>query len=279
MENNVRFINIEYVFNRIFDVYLWIKYFVVFKIQGTSQSEYLAAKEGVDYDGLRDRFGLSDPYGSFGAVKRGGGQLVQNSGSQNTDGSGLSFIWNKILSIFGGGSSASVGNSGSDLASSAVQTPALFAYLHDIMTIIALVVIAMYIYSTIMWKEVVAEYNTAYKKSHTPREKPKTKNSKWAVIEAHMASGNEAEWRLAILEADNMLADLLRTLPIAGIDVGEKLTNADRKHFTSLEDAWDAHKIRNRIAHDGSEFLVTEHLARQTIQKFKNVFTEFQYGV
>ncbi|MEN9852331.1 MAG: hypothetical protein RI996_274, partial [Candidatus Parcubacteria bacterium] len=64
MDNSVRFLNIEYVFNRIFDAYLWIKYFVVFKIQGTTEAEYLASKSGVEYDGLRDRFGLSDPYGT-----------------------------------------------------------------------------------------------------------------------------------------------------------------------------------------------------------------------
>ncbi|MEN9852606.1 MAG: hypothetical protein RI996_549, partial [Candidatus Parcubacteria bacterium] len=198
------------------------------------------------------------------------GRTVGNSGDS---------IWDKIMGIFGGGSSANVSSSGADIASAASATPAFIALLHDIMTIVALLLFGLFLWSSIMWKEIVQEYMAQYKKSHTPPEKPKTKNSKWAIVEAHINSGNEAEWRLAILEADNMLADLLKTLPIPGIDVGEKLTNADRKNFKSLEDAWDAHKVRNRIAHDGSDFIVTEHLARQTIQKFKNVFTEFQFGV
>lgn len=276
MDNGVRFLNIEYVFNRIFDAYLWVKYFVVFKMQGTTEAEYLASKSGVDYDGLRDRFGLSDPFGSIDALGAGGRALGVNS--IQGGGSGLSF-WDKIMGIFGGGSSANVSSSGTDIANAASATPGLIAFLHDVMTIVALLLFGLFVYSSVMWKETVQEYMDQYKKSHTPPEKPKTKNSKWAVVEAHMNSGNEAEWRLAILEADNMLADLLKTLPIAGIDVGEKLTNADRKSFQTLEDAWDAHKVRNRIAHDGSDFVVTEHLARQTIQKFKNVFTEFQFGV
>jgi hypothetical protein len=276
MDNNVRFLNIEYVFNRIFDAYLWVKYFVVFRIQGTTEAEYLQSKQGVEYDGLRDRFGLSDPYSALDSVSQTAGTV---SRSVNT-GSGGGTFWDKIMGIFGGGSSASVGSSGVDIVQTGVsQTPALFSAIYDLMTIIALLVFGVFVYSSIMWKETVEEYMDQYKKAHQPKEKPKTKNSKWAIIEAHMASGSEAEWRLAILEADNMLADLLKTLPIAGIDVGEKLTNADRKHFATLEDAWDAHKVRNRIAHDGSDFVVTEHLARQTIQKFKNVFTEFQYGV
>ena len=276
-QGNVRFLNIEYVFNRVFDVYLWIKYVWVFKILGTSESEYLASKSGVEYDGIRDRFGLSDPFVSAGA-----GNIGRGSTNINTSGDkgGLSYVWDKLMGIFGGGSTASVGSSSAgSLGDGGLIS--LLSFLRDLMTVISLVAISILIYSTIRWKETVAEYFDNYINSHTPPELPKAKNanSRWSVIEAHMASGSEAEWRLAILEADNMLADLLKTLPILGIDVGEKLTNADRKYFQSLEDAWEAHKVRNRIAHEGSEFLVTEHLARKTIGQFKNVFTEFQYGI
>ncbi len=280
MQNgNVKFLNIEYVFNRVFDAYLWIKYIWVFKILGTSEAEYLASKNGVEYDGIRDRFGLSDPFG--GASNLGGGSLSNSGFGGGGQRSGLGGVWDKIMSIFGGGSSASVNASGagSSLGDGGLIT--LLSFMRDLMTILALVAISVYIYSTIRWKEVVAEYFDNYKKAHTPPViVPSVKaNSKWSIIEAHMASGSEAEWRVSILEADNMLADLLKTLPISGIDVGEKLTNADRKYFQSLEDAWEAHKVRNRIAHDGSDFLLTEHLARKTIGQFKNVFTEFEYGV
>jgi hypothetical protein len=275
----VRFINIEYVFNRVFDVYLWIKYIWVFKILGTSETEYLASKSGVEYDGIRDRFGLSDPFGGAGGVGSINGVGATNL-STNNNKSGLALVWDKLMGFFGGGGTASVGASGANSVGDGGLI-SLLSLLRDLMTIVALLAISVYIYSTIRWKETVAEYFDNFKKAHTPPELPKSKsaNSRWSVIEAHMASGSEAEWRLAILEADNMLADLLKTLPIVGIDVGEKLTNADRKYFQSLEDAWEAHKVRNRIAHDGSEFLVTEHLARKTIGQFKNVFTEFEYGL
>jgi hypothetical protein len=276
-QGGVRFLNIEYVFNRVFDVYLWVKYIWVFKILGTSESEYLTSKSGVDYDGLRDRFGLNDPFAGAGKVSNlGSSGLTTNSNNKG----GLSYVWDKLMGLFGGGSTASVGSSGvSGVGDGGLIS--LLTLLRDLMTIVALLAISVYIYSTIRWKETVAEYFDNFKKSHTPPEIPKSKtsNSKWAIVEAHMASGSEAQWRLAILEADNMLADLLKTLPISGIDVGEKLTNADRKYFQSLEDAWEAHKVRNRIAHEGSDFLLTEHLARKTISQFKNVFSEFEYGV
>jgi hypothetical protein len=276
-QGNVRFLNIEYVFNRVFDVYLWVKYIWVFKIMGTSESEYLASKSGVEYDGIRDRFGLSDPFAAAGNVGNLGNSGIETNSNNK---GGLSYVWDKLMGIFGGGGTASAGSSGVNSVGDGGLI-SLLSFLRDFMTIIALIALSVLIYSTIRWKETVAEYFDNFEKAHTPPEpsKPKNTNSKWSVIEAHMASGSEAEWRLAILEADNMLAELLKTLPIAGIDVGEKLTNADRKYFQSLEDAWEAHKVRNRIAHDGSDFLVTEHLARKTIGQFKNVFTEFEYGV
>ena len=275
MENNVRFLNIEYVFNRIFDAYLWVKYFYVFKIQGTTQAEYLASKNGVEYDGIRDRFGLDDPYSSIGGFGHNTGGV--NISSDTSDGSGLSFIFKKIFSIFNGGGTASVGSSVSQTSGGLVD---ILSGLRDLMTLLALVIITIYIYSLIRWKEVVAEYFEKYKKSHNPPVmNTLVKNSKWATIEKYIESNDEAQWRLAILEADIMLDNLLKTLPIPGTDVGEKLTNADRKNFQTLEDAWEAHKVRNRIAHDGTSYFVTEHLARKTIQQFKNVFTEFDYGL
>ena len=43
----------------------------------------------------------------------------------------------------------------------------------------------------------------------------------------------------------------------------------------SLQDAWEAHKIRNDIAHQGSAFALTGNIAYRTIAKYRNVFEEF----
>lgn len=276
MEPSVKFLNIEYIFNRTFDVYLWIKYIVLFKIGGKDINEYLAEHSNEEYDGMRDRFHISD-FADISTIKSGiPSSMVANSSSEN----GLSYVWHKIMSLFGA-DTASVATSGANMARATNSSGLIIflGYIRDIMTILALITISIYIYSIIGWKEAVAEYFANFDKAYKKPTPPPFKNSKMATIDAYMATPDQAQWRLAILEADSMLADLLKTLPIAGIDVGEKLTNADRKNFRSLEDAWEAHKIRNRIAHEGSDFILTEHLAKQTITKFKNVFAEFEYGV
>jgi hypothetical protein len=271
MQSNVQFINIEYVFNRIFDAYLWVKYFALFKIGGEDVNEYLASKEGVAYDGLRDRFGI-------GSGEPFSGSLA-NTITSNIPHTGGTGFFDRLLSIFSNGGTASVGGAVSGASNNTAVLMTFLSWFRDIMTIVALILITFYIYSSVRWKEVVAEHEAIYDKSYKAPKVPEYKNTKWSVVEAHMASGKETEWRLAILEADNMLADLLRTLPILGKDVGEKLTNANRSNFATLEDAWEAHKVRNRIAHDGSSFILTEHLARKTISQFRNVFEEFKFGI
>ncbi len=101
-------------------------------------------------------------------------------------------------------------------------------------------------------------------------------NPKWEKIVAHIDSNNENDWRLAILEADIMLSDLLDTMSLTGETIGEKLKAVEKSDFTTIDQAWEAHKIRNQIAHEGSEFQLTQREARRVIELYRVVFNEFQ---
>lgn len=95
---------------------------------------------------------------------------------------------------------------------------------------------------------------------------------RWQHIELLMGSASQSEWREAVVEADIMLDDILKKRGYAGENVGERLKSAD---FATLQDAWEAHKVRNQIAHEGSAFELSETLARRTIARYGNVFREF----
>lgn len=99
-------------------------------------------------------------------------------------------------------------------------------------------------------------------------------HSRWAHVMNLIESGQESDWRQAIIEADIMLDDLLTQLGYAGASVGEKLRAIDPKHFATLNDAWEAHKIRNEIAHQGSQFPLSNQLAYRTIAHYENVMRE-----
>lgn len=101
------------------------------------------------------------------------------------------------------------------------------------------------------------------------------KNEQWEQVIKHINSANEADWRLAIIEADVMLDNLLRASGYHGETTGDMLKAVEKSDFTTIEDAWEAHKVRNRIAHSGTSFPLNEREAKRTIALFENVFKEF----
>ena len=96
-------------------------------------------------------------------------------------------------------------------------------------------------------------------------------NPRWQHLQELVLGATPSEWREAITEADIMLDDTLTKRGYVGDTVSDKLKNAD---FATINDAWEAHKVRNRIAHDGSAFDLSEALAHRTIQQYERVFRE-----
>ena len=102
-------------------------------------------------------------------------------------------------------------------------------------------------------------------------------NERWERIEKYMESSNSSDWQLAIIEADIMLGDLLDVSGYKGESIGEKLKQVERSDFTTIDMAWDAHKVRNTIAHEGSSFDLSQREANRVIELYRQVFSEFHY--
>lgn len=78
--------------------------------------------------------------------------------------------------------------------------------------------------------------------------------ARWGEITRHITSVREAEWKFAIIEADKLVDDLLKTAGFPGETMGDRLISAEGK-LQTLNLLWEAHKIRNRLAHDTNYFL------------------------
>lgn len=102
-------------------------------------------------------------------------------------------------------------------------------------------------------------------------------NKDWENVKKHINSPNENDWRQSIIEADIMLDTMLTKIGYDGDTVAEKLKNVEESDFVTLQKAWEAHKIRNRIAHDGSKFKINRKEAERVISLFEQVFKEFYY--
>ncbi len=100
-------------------------------------------------------------------------------------------------------------------------------------------------------------------------------NSRWERVVALASSSDEGNWRRAIIEADSMLGDLLTERGYPGETLGEQLKNGNPLQFTTLDLAWQAHKVRNAVAHLGEAYPLSERETRATIDFYARVFEEF----
>lgn len=99
---------------------------------------------------------------------------------------------------------------------------------------------------------------------------------RWEHIQSLLEGNSPSEWREAIIEADIMLDDVLAKEGYVGDGVGEKLKSADSSELKTLQNAWEGHKVRNQIAHQGSTYDLSDTVAQRTIAHYEAVFNEFK---
>jgi len=107
-------------------------------------------------------------------------------------------------------------------------------------------------------------------------EEKKRVNQAWEDILGHMEQENVASWSLAVIECDKILDELLTDAGFVGKDVGEKLKAIPQGRLGNLQNAWDAHKIRNRISHEPG-YTISRKEAKLVIEMYESVFRELGF--
>ena len=146
--------------------------------------------------------------------------------------------------------------------------------------VISIVFVVLIVYVRIRLEQVEHHgFAELAEKEHALRERHEThaKNPGWEAVSALASSQSESDWRRAILEADIMLARVLTEHGYTGSTLGEQLKGANPLQFTTLDLAWEAHRMRNALAHLGEAFPINEHDVRATIDQYRRVFEEFDY--
>ena len=134
--------------------------------------------------------------------------------------------------------------------------------------------LGLMVYFTIRFYQTQKAEEKKYETIEPEHAEKEVKHARWAHIESLIESPTDSDWRQAIIEADIMLDDLLRARGYEGATVGERLKQVDPAKLVSLNDAWEAHKVRNEIAHQGSAFKISEHAAHRTVARYENAFHE-----
>ena len=98
---------------------------------------------------------------------------------------------------------------------------------------------------------------------------------KWQKIEDRLKSGQEAELKLAVIEADKFFDDILKKIGYLGKDMGERLRRINSSQIANIDDIWSAHKVRNNIVHD-VDFRLTEFETERTVRAYKKTLEELE---
>jgi hypothetical protein len=98
---------------------------------------------------------------------------------------------------------------------------------------------------------------------------------RWTNVLTYVESPNANDWRHAVIESDIILGDMLVGLGYRGEGIGEQLKRANKGDFKTLDEAWEAHKIRNELAHAGSDYPFSQFEARRVVGLYRKVFDEF----
>lgn len=154
----------------------------------------------------------------------------------------------------------------------------LYQAIYAISVIFSLTCIAGGIYASIQLSRVrIAERKELEELTRSAISGTSTDNERWQQILSYAASDDHELWRLAIIEADVMLDEMLDTMGYPQDSLGEKLRSVERSDFRTIDSAWEAHKMRNTIAHEGSTYDLTRRELEDTIDKYRRVFSEFSY--
>jgi len=104
-----------------------------------------------------------------------------------------------------------------------------------------------------------------------------SKNEDWSKTLEYLFSQHSSDWKLAIIEADSMLEVLLDQLGFKGETLGDKLKSANQENFPQLSAAWEVHTIRNKIAHEGLAFELSQHEAKRIIALYEEIFHSYGF--
>jgi hypothetical protein len=97
----------------------------------------------------------------------------------------------------------------------------------------------------------------------------------WEKIQARLEKDDEASLKLAVIEADNLLDEILKRMGLPGKDMGERLEQMSREQLKSLDDIWDAHRLRNLIVHK-SDVVILKSQGKKAVEAYEKGLRELE---
>ncbi len=111
--------------------------------------------------------------------------------------------------------------------------------------------------------------------SPTPRKRNPLVLRHWTDIVRRANTGKPENLRWSILEADALVDLVLKEMQLPGEQMAERLTQLSPRSIKTLNKLWDAHRLRNEIAHTPG-FNITTRQAEQALFSYRDFLKELR---
>ncbi|HBT81418.1 hypothetical protein A2757_00645 [Candidatus Giovannonibacteria bacterium RIFCSPHIGHO2_01_FULL_48_47] len=183
---------------------------------------------------------------------------------ENFDPVGGGFLVERILdAIF----SFSGGGAGSGALSQ------IFAILKVIGEILFFVFVGGIIFVMFQLRAFRPRYQLVYRPSSVPQQKLAKK--RWEDVMQRFEQGLEADWRLAIIEADSLVDEIFQQIGFGGENLGERMSAISPQELRSIVDLREAHQLRNKIVHTPG-YKISRQEAERVLRKYQKILEELE---
>jgi len=97
----------------------------------------------------------------------------------------------------------------------------------------------------------------------------------WDKILARLQTGDESEYKLAVIEAEDLLDDILKRMGYEGEDLGGRLSHLTAATLPNIRELWQAHQVRNNIVHD-PDYRLSLDEARKTLEIYEKALRDLE---
>ncbi len=97
----------------------------------------------------------------------------------------------------------------------------------------------------------------------------------WNKIIKRLETDREAEYKLAVIEADGLLDAVLKKMGYKGDSSAQRLEQIDLSVLPNLEEVWKAHKTRDNIVHD-PDYRLTLDQAKRVLEVYEKTLRNLE---
>lgn len=98
---------------------------------------------------------------------------------------------------------------------------------------------------------------------------------RWDGVMKRVNGSDENNWKVAVLEAAQMLDEVFKIVKYDGDTLGDKLENITTAQLENLEEVKGANEVKNKIVQD-EKFQITQEEAQKTVKIFGDALKFFE---